>query len=59
MTRKGPDRSALRSGTRRAAAKPALTPDALIATGKAGRIRLIEKPKPRRTVRGKGVRPDD
>ena len=29
---------------------PALTPDALIATGKAGRIRLIEKRKPARRV---------
>jgi hypothetical protein len=35
------------------AAKPALTPDALTATGKAGRIRLIEKRKPRRKLRGK------
>jgi hypothetical protein len=30
------------------AAKPALAPDALIATSKAGRIRLIESPKQRR-----------
>ena len=32
---------------------PALTPDALIATGKAGRIRLIEKRRPRRRKREK------
>ncbi len=31
----------------RGRARPALAPDALIATGKAGRIRLIEKRKPR------------
>jgi hypothetical protein len=35
----------------RAAAKPALSPDALIATSKAGRIRLIEKRPPRRKSR--------
>jgi len=29
-------------------ARPALPPDALIATGRVGRIRLIEKPPPRR-----------
>jgi hypothetical protein len=31
--------------------KPALSPDALIATSKAGRIRLIEKRPPRRKPR--------
>jgi hypothetical protein len=31
-----------------AATKPALAPDALIATSKAGRIRLIEKRQPPR-----------
>jgi len=35
------------------AIKPALAPDALIATGKAGRIRLIEKRKARRKSRSK------
>jgi hypothetical protein len=34
-------------GKPRAATKPALSPDALIATSKAGRIRLIEKRLPR------------
>jgi hypothetical protein len=36
---------------KRPAAKPALSPDALIATSKAGRIRLIEKRPPRRKAR--------
>jgi hypothetical protein len=31
--------------------KPAATPDALIASGKDGRIRLIEKRPPRQPVR--------
>jgi len=44
------------SEKRRAAARPALSPDALIATSKTGRIRLIEKRLPRpkpRTARGR------
>ena len=35
------------------AGKPALPPDQLIVTSKQGRIRLIEKPPPRRKPRGK------
>jgi hypothetical protein len=42
---------------RRPASKPALTPDALIATGTEGRIRLIEKRPPRRKPRPAPGRP--
>jgi hypothetical protein len=35
-------------GAKKPSPGPALAPDALIATGKAGRIRLIEKRKPPR-----------
>jgi len=41
----------------KAPTKPALTPDELITTSKANRIRLIEKRPPRRKKRPAAVRP--
>src|ERR1700676_151935 len=52
----GPAQRKPKSDSKPAAARPALAPDALIATGKPGRIRLVEKPPPRRKQRGKPER---